>query len=78
MDGQWRRYDLVARGLCSTEEELMKRLLSAFVAIIYLIAAYTIQGSAGAIKCALFLILPIACIWFSEEMGSFTGVIRGQ
>ena len=56
----------------------MKRLLSAFVAIIYLIAAYTIQGSAGAIKCALFLILPIACIWFSEEMGSFTGVIRGQ
>lgn len=57
---------------------MIKRILSGLVAIIYLIVAYAAAGSGGAIKCGLFLILPMACIWFSEEMGSFTGVMRGQ
>ena len=26
----------------------------------------------------IFLLLPMACIWFGEEMGALTGVMRGQ
>ena len=57
---------------------MIKRLLSGAVAIVYLIGAYTRGGGNGAFQCAVFLILPLACIWLSEEMGSFTGVMRGQ
>ncbi|HNT36734.1 MAG TPA: hypothetical protein PKH07_17230 [bacterium] len=57
---------------------MIKRILSAIIAIIYLSVAYLGGGSEGAIRCALFLFLPMACIWFSEEMGSFTGVMRGH
>jgi len=57
---------------------MLKRLLSGILAIVYLVASYAGGGGSGAIKCALFLLLPLACIWFSEEMGSFTGVMRGQ
>jgi len=54
---------------------MISRILSGIVAIIYLAIAYGGGGGAGVIKCAMFLILPLACIWFSEEMGSFTGVM---
>lgn len=56
---------------------MIHRILSAIIAIAYITVAYFFGGGEAALKFAAFLILPLACIWYSEEMGSFTGVVRG-
>lgn len=49
------------------------RILSGAVAIIYmLVAAFTV-GAEGAFKVGMFVVLPLACIWFSEAMGGYVG-----
>ena len=60
------------------QKEMVKKILSAVVALVYLTVSFMAMGLEGTIKCALFLILPMACIWFSTEMGSFTGIMRGH
>jgi len=57
---------------------MLSKLLSAIIAIAYVGIAFFAGGSEAAVKCGIFLTLPLACIWFSEEMGSYTGVMRGQ
>ena len=57
---------------------MISRILSAIIAIGYVIAAYFVAGGEEAFKFGIFLVLPLACIWFSDEMGSFTGIMRGQ
>jgi len=43
------------------------------IAGIYIIAALLMGGAEGGFKVLAFLTLPLACIWFSEAMGSYTG-----
>jgi hypothetical protein len=57
---------------------LISRALAAIVAIGYFVAAVMGGGAEDVIMMALYLLLPLACIWFSEEMGSFTGVMSGS
>ena len=57
---------------------IINRVLSAAVAFVYLIVACVGGGPPLVIKCALLLLLPMACIWFGDEMGSFTGVMSGS
>ena len=57
---------------------MIGRVISLVVAVAYLVAAYFGGGGETAFRMGMFLILPLACIWFNEEMGSFTGVMRGQ
>lgn len=52
----------------------MGRIVSLTISVIYLIIAYIWDGSEMLFRILLFLILPLACIWFSEEMGSYTGL----
>jgi hypothetical protein len=52
--------------------------LSAIIAVVYVVVAYAADGGEAAIACTIYLILPLACIWFSEEMGEFTGIMRGH
>ena len=49
------------------------RVISGIVAVAYLVAAFAERGGEGCLKMALFLILPLSCIWFSEAMGGYTG-----
>ncbi len=49
------------------------RLLSVIVAMIYLVVAYAAHGLELVGRVAIFLILPLACIWFADAMGSYTG-----
>jgi hypothetical protein len=49
------------------------KTLSVIVAAAYLIAAFTFATPAIGPRVLAFLILPMACIWFSEELGEFTG-----
>ena len=54
------------------------RFLSLIVALGYLIAAYFGGGWELVWRAAIFLILPLACIWFGDEMGSYTGIGTGR
>ena len=48
------------------------RLLSFIIALLYLVIAYFIGGGEFAMKIILFLILPMAAIWFSDALGDIT------
>jgi hypothetical protein len=49
------------------------RILSGLIALIYLISAVFAGGLETGIKMLGFLILPLACIWFADDMGNYTG-----
>jgi hypothetical protein len=53
------------------------RIISAIVALVFLVVAFVHAGAAGTFKLALFLIIPLACIWFSEELGGYVGPAWG-
>lgn len=59
--------------------EMMRKALSLVVAIAYVALAYHFGAGEGAMRMGMFLILPMACIWFGESMGGFVGgTMRGQ
>jgi hypothetical protein len=50
------------------------RTASAILAIAYIIIAIIAHRPGLAIETGVFVILPLACIWFSEAMGRYTGL----
>ena len=57
---------------------LLNRGLSLIVALVYLTAAYLYGSGLGMAKVAVLLLLPMACIWFPEALGEYTGIMRLQ
>jgi hypothetical protein len=57
---------------------LINRSLSILVYFAYIAAGFTHGGGSVALKLAIGLLLPMACIWFPEPLGDYTGIIRGQ
>ena len=55
---------------------LINRGLSLLVYLGYLMSAYFTGAGIGTLKIAVFLLLPMACIWFPEELGGYTGTMR--
>jgi hypothetical protein len=53
---------------------MRSRIISGIIAAAYLVAAYLMANGDGAFTVAVFLILPLACIWFSDALGEFTGL----
>jgi len=49
------------------------KILSLLAGIAYVMVAAIHGGTEMAFKMALFLVLPLACIWFSQSMGAYTG-----
>ena len=49
------------------------RILSGLVAVLYVVGAYIGSGAESAWKIAIFVILPLACIWFGDAMGGYIG-----
>ena len=49
------------------------RTLSGLLAGIYVVAAYTGSGAETACQVGIFVILPLACIWFADAMGDYIG-----
>ena len=54
---------------------LIGRILSLLVAIAYVVVSLLAGAGLETIKIAAFLALPLACIWFSDEMGDYAGVL---
>ena len=51
----------------------LSKILSLLFSISYLSAAYFSSGAENAFRMFGYLTLPMACIWFGDEMGSVTG-----
>ena len=49
-------------------------ILSGSVALIYLLVGLIAGGPKGCLMILAFVLTPLACIWYSEAMGGFTGV----
>ena len=57
---------------------IQSRVLSAVFAIVILVVAlYAGIGIPGILQLVVFLLIPIACIWFSDAMGNLTGIRMG-
>ncbi len=56
---------------------MKSRIISATIAVIYLIAAYVTVDAEAIWMIGLYLILPLACIWYSEAVGGYTGLNFG-
>jgi hypothetical protein len=56
---------------------MISRIASLVVAAVYLIAASCSGDTKAILTVAMYLILPLSCIWFSEAMGDYTGFARG-
>ena len=57
---------------------MKSRILSGIIAVAYLVVAYLAADAATLFRVGFILILPLACIWFSDEMGGYTGVGMGR
>jgi hypothetical protein len=51
------------------------RSLSVLLAVIYIALAAFARGAEAAFKVGIFVVLPLACIWFSESMGGYVGPV---
>lgn len=72
------------------KKELMKaviflnkgRIISLFVAMLYLAIGFVSSGGETAFRVFLFIIFPLALIWFSESMGRYSnpwgGLVGGS
>jgi hypothetical protein len=70
--GKMERRSLVSASV--RDNNMKSRVVSGIIAALYLVAAYLMISGEAACKVGIFLILPLACIWFSDAMGGFTGV----
>jgi hypothetical protein len=53
------------------------RILSGLLVVFYITTAFATSGAKSAFVWLLFVILPLACIWFGDEMGGYTGASWG-
>jgi hypothetical protein len=49
------------------------RIFSGLLAAIYIIGGFATGGGEGGFKMLIFVVLPLACIWFGDAMGGYTG-----
>jgi hypothetical protein len=53
------------------------RLIFLIFSITYLVGAFISDGIVLCLMVLVYLVLPCACIWFSDEIGSYKGYARG-
>jgi hypothetical protein len=57
---------------------MKSRIISGVIGLIYLIGALLCADGKTTFYIGIFLILPLTCIWFSEEMGNYSGNYSGK
>jgi hypothetical protein len=49
------------------------RIASSVLAAGYIVSGFATEGGEGGLKVLIMVTLPLACIWFGDAMGGFTG-----
>jgi hypothetical protein len=57
--------------------EVNHRTVSFLIAGLYLALALLVGGLESFLRMLIFLVLPLACIWFSDTLGGGTGLTFG-
>ncbi len=57
---------------------MKSRIISLTIALGYIAFAYFDGGLVTALRVTAIVLLPLACIWFSDTMGGYTGVNFGR
>jgi hypothetical protein len=57
------------------KSEQAHRIASAVVYLLWIGLAFYNRGVGGAFKTAGYYFIPMACIWFSEAMATYTGYV---
>jgi hypothetical protein len=52
---------------------MLARLLSLFLVLAYVTGAGVIAGPLSALRMLALVVVPLACVWFPEALGEFTG-----
>ncbi len=55
---------------------MRSKTTSLIISLIYLIGAYTLVGFEGVYSILPFLLLPLVCIWFGDELGRWSETLR--
>lgn len=56
----------------------MAKILSLIISFVYLLIAYISGGGEFLLKTFAILLLPLACIWFGDEIGTYMGWVGGE
>lgn len=57
---------------------MANKTLSGLIALAFLWTTCSSDDLPSTLRLASFLVLPLACIWFSEAMGNYTGPASAQ
>ena len=55
--------------------KFISKIISAVIAVGYVIMVYSFRGGSSAMDAAMLLVIPLACIWFSDEFGGTSSEI---
>ncbi len=55
----------------------ISKIAAVVISLFYLTAAYFLMGLKGSLKTLIFLVLPLSCIFFGENLGKLTGIRFG-
>ncbi|MFT7641499.1 MAG: Zn-finger nucleic acid-binding protein, partial [Pirellulaceae bacterium] len=59
------------------QDAIRSRWASGFVALLYVVTAQMFRGPEASLRVFVFVLLPLACIWFSDGLGNLTGISFG-
>ncbi len=57
---------------------MKSRIISGIVAAVYLALAFCSADAETVFHLGIFLVFPLACIWFSDATGGYTGMGMGH
>jgi uncharacterized membrane protein YoaT (DUF817 family) len=58
--------------------QFVHRVASGIIYVVWIGLTFHRSGLGEAFKTAAYFLLPLSCIWFSEAMASYTGVMWGS
>ncbi len=56
-----------------TIREMAPRIIAGLIALGYLALLTMARGGPAVVSCAVYLVMPLACIWFPEAIGDYVG-----
>jgi hypothetical protein len=57
---------------------MLTKIVSGALGLIYVVAAYLGGGPIASVQVATALVFPLACVWYSEELGSISSGMMGR
>jgi len=60
---------------CETCHDMISRILSTLIGVSYVGFIFSSDGGEAALYVFAYILVPLGCIWFSESIGEYTGIM---